>query len=286
VIGLARGEPSPAERARAGSAGATFGAGADLAGDAEHLIVDLPDPNEVAAPILRRATVFDDRGVLASPARVVVQPSLPRWAPAAGGAAGTILCGYAWAPLGRAVRAAIGRRPAAAGMPPRVLLCFGGSDPEDVTARLAPALAADPRWALEVIVGPDYRGIAGNAGGPALREPPDLVDRLRRADVAVVGAGTMKFEAAALGVPAIIVAVADDQLPVGPPFAATGAAAWAGDGRRLEPAALARALAALVEDPARREAMARGGPAVVPGDGAARILQAALGSGAHEEVTP
>lgn len=286
MIGLARGEPSPAERARAASAGATFGAGADLAGGAGPLIVDLPDPNEVPARVLRRATVFDDRGLLASPARVVVQPSLPRWSPAAGGAAGTLLCGYAWAPLGRALRAAVGRPAAAAGTLPRALLCFGGSDPEDVTARVAPTLAADPRWVLEVVVGPDYRGAVEAAGLAVLWEPPDLVDRLRGADVAVIGAGTMKFEAAALGVPAILVAVADDQLPVGPPFAATGAAGWAGDGRRLEPAALARDLAALVGDPARRAAMARRGPEVVPGDGAPRILQAALGSGAHEEVTP
>ena len=95
----------------------------------------------------------------------------------------------------------------------------------------------------------------------------------------------MKFEAAALGVPAILVAVADDQVPVGPPFAATGAATWAGDGREIEPALLADSVAALADDEGRRREMSRRGPAVVPGDGALRILRATLGEWTGREVT-
>jgi spore coat polysaccharide biosynthesis predicted glycosyltransferase SpsG len=255
--------------------------------------VDLPDPNEAGAGTLVEATVFDDRECLATAARVVVQPSLPRWTPAPGAVAGTVLSGYAYAPLGRAVRAAIGsRRPAGptgpagpAGVaPPRVLLCFGGSDPSDVTARVGRTLALDARWALAIVVGPDYRGVAEAAGLAVVREPPDLVTRLLAADVAVIGAGTMKLEAAALGVPAVLVAVGDDQLPVGPPFAATGAAAWAGDARDLDPSRLADVLAALLDDEDRRLAMSIRGPLVVPGDGARRIVHAAVGGRIVREV--
>lgn len=246
--------------------------------------MDLPDPNEAGAGTLVEATVFDDRELLAAPARVVVQPSLPRWTPAPGAVAGTVLSGYACAPLGRAVRAAIGSRRPAGAAPPRVLLCFGGSDPFDVTARVGRTLAADARWALEVVVGPDYRGVAEAAGLAVVREPPDLVARLLAAHAAVIGAGTMKFEAAALGVPAVLVAVGDDQLPVGPPFAATGAAAWAGDARDLDPGTLADVLAALLGDEDRRLAMSRRGPLVVPGDGARRIVHAAVGGRIAREV--
>ncbi len=207
----------------------------------------------------------------------MVQPSLPTWSPAPGGRAGRALVGYAFAPLGRSVlRAAAQRRAHRAGSVPRVLLCFGGSDPHDVTARLGIALTADSRWTLDVVVGPDYRGSAETHGWAVLREPPDLATLLAAADVAVLGAGTMKFEAAALGTPAVLVAVADDQLPVGPTFAATGAAAWAGDGREVEPALVIELLAALALDPRRRAAMARRGPEVVPGDGAGRIVAATM----------
>jgi spore coat polysaccharide biosynthesis predicted glycosyltransferase SpsG len=312
TIVLLRGEPSAAERGRALAAGAEL-AGEDamvaLAGPAvragasggldespDQIIVDLPDPNEASAAVLARATVFDDRQLLASPARVVVQPSLPAWSPARGASAGRALVGYAFAPLGRSVlqaaaRAAEERRvsradhlvPAAAAIP-RVLLCFGGSDPGDVTARLGSALAADPRWSLDLVVGPDYRGAAGARGLAVLREPPDLARLLKAADVAVLGAGTMKFEAAALGTPTLLLAVADDQLPVGPPFAVTGAAAWAGDGRAVEPALVVELLAGLALDPGRRAAMARRGPEIVPGDGARRIVAATMTDIGTEEA--
>jgi spore coat polysaccharide biosynthesis predicted glycosyltransferase SpsG len=277
VIALLRGEPSAAERERAQAAGATFqGPGALLRRSAP-LVVDLPDPNEAGPAVLGRATVFDDRQLLASPARVIVQPSLPSWTPAPGARAGRELIGYAFAPLGGSVLRVIGeRRPRPDGAPPRVLLCFGGSDPHDVTGRLGVALAADPRWALDVVVGPDYRGAAEARGLAVVREPPDLAERLATADVAVIGAGTMKFEAAALGTPAILVAVADDQVPVGPPFAATGAAAWAGDGRDVDPSFVVELLAALALDPARRAVMAPRGREVVPADGARRIVAATM----------
>jgi spore coat polysaccharide biosynthesis predicted glycosyltransferase SpsG len=281
AIALLRGEPSAAERGRADAAGAAFVGPEALRGiagaEATPLVVDLPDPNDAKPPVLARATVFDDRQLLASPARVVVQPSLPTWSPAPGAKAGRALVGYAFAPLGRSVLEVAGHpRAHRAGSVPRVLLCFGGSDPHDVSARLGVALAADALWSLDLVVGPDYRGAAEAHGLTVLREPPDLAGLLAAADVAVLGAGTMKFEAAALGTPAILVAVADDQLPVGPPFAGTGAAAWAGDGREVEPSLVVELLAALMLDPARRAAMARRGPEVVPGDGARRIVAATM----------
>ncbi len=247
-------------------------------------MVDLPDPNEAGPAALPDATVFDDSGLLESPVRIVVQPSLADWTPAPGAGAGALLCGFAFAPLGRAVRLAIGTRRHGTHGSMRVLLCFGGSDPSDVTARVGRALAMDARWRLEVVVGPDYRGAAEVDGLDAVREPADLVERLVAADLAVIGAGTMKFEAAAIGVPAILVAVADDQVAVGPPFAATGAAAWAGDGRHLDPRVVRDVVTSLADDVGRRREMSRRGPAVVPGDGSHRIVRAAVGESTSREV--
>lgn len=276
-IALARGEPSEVERGRADAAGVEFETPETLRRRPAPLVVDLPDPNDAGSAALEWATVFDDSHLLAYPVRVVVQPSLPTWAPTPGARAGRTLVGYVFAPLGRSVlRAAVERRPRHDRATPRVIVCFGGSDPHDVTARLGGALTADPRWSLDLVVGPDYRGTAETRGLAVRREPPDLVARLAAADVAVLGAGTMKFEAAALGVPAVLVAVTDDQVPVGPPFAATGAAAWAGDGRRVDPATVVALLAALALNPGRCAELARRGPEVVPGDGARRIVAATM----------
>ena len=76
-----------------------------------------------------------------------------------------------------------------------------------------------------------------------------------------------------------LVAVADDQLPVGPPFAATGAARYLGDGREVDPDDVATAVVALLADDAARAAMAARGRAIVDGHGAERIAAAVLGLG-------
>lgn len=249
------------------------------------VVADLPEADaasELAAA--DRLVVFDDRDAFTGSARIVVQPSLPEWA--GPGRADRVLAGFEYMPLSgryRALRDRQASRRGRAGVAvPRVVLCFGGSDPARVTERLAPALVvaaarAVPAWTLEVIVGAGYAGTAGIDDGvaaaafPMVRDPADLPERLAEADLAIVAAGTMKFEVACLGRPAILVGVADDQLPVGPVFAATGGADWLGDGRTFDPARLSDAVAELIGDPARREAMGLRGAATVDGLGADRL---------------
>jgi spore coat polysaccharide biosynthesis predicted glycosyltransferase SpsG len=115
------------------------------------------------------------------------------------------------------------------------------------------------------------------AGMHVVQDPADLDRRLATASLVVSGAGTMKFELALLGRPMILLAVADDQLPVGPAFAATGAARYLGDGRTIDPTTVAAEVATLVADGPARAAMSSRGPTVVDGRGADRIADAVLG---------
>jgi spore coat polysaccharide biosynthesis predicted glycosyltransferase SpsG len=131
-------------------------------------------------------------------------------------------------------------------------------------------------------IGPDDGRGQNNdrSGAPAdaqvLRDPTDLDRLLATASLVVSGAGTMKFELGLLGRPMILLAVADDQRPVGPAFAATGAARYLGDGRTIDPATVAAEVATLVADGPARAAMASRGPTVVDGRGADRIADAVL----------
>jgi spore coat polysaccharide biosynthesis predicted glycosyltransferase SpsG len=234
------------------------------------VVVDLPDPR--AAPTIdpERLLVTDDRDTFAGRAAVVVQPSQTRWR--GPGSATTVLAGYDYVPISAAVRR---RRSAALGavMPAvgrRLVVCFGGADPGNVTGRLVGALAALDAD-VEVITGPSYRGSTEGWPLTPVRDPADLVDRLATADVVVLGAGTMKFDAACLGRPAILLAVADDQLPVGPAFASSGAARYLGDGRMVEPAAVASAVRELLIDRAARSRIGSRAAEVVDGRGADRI---------------
>jgi UDP-2,4-diacetamido-2,4,6-trideoxy-beta-L-altropyranose hydrolase len=269
-LALARGEPSPAEHGRAVAARVRIVDAAEpRPGDAA-VVVDAPDPTAIVRDIPRdRLVVFDDRETFDGVAALIVQPSLPTWSGVA--RAGRVLAGYRWAPIGSAWRAAIaGGRQVHDDGRPRVLVCFGGSDPHDVTGRLGPALEDERGWTTTIVVGTDYHGRA-DAGGPVVREPPDLPTRVANTDLVVTGAGTMKFEVAALGRPAILLAVADDQLPVGPPFAEAGAARWLGDGRTADPEAVRAAVAALLDDDPARSAMAMTARGLVDGRGADRL---------------
>lgn len=235
------------------------------------VVADLPDPAEavgLAPP--ERLALFDDGDRFAGSCALVVQPSMPRWR--GSGSAGRVLEGYAWAPVAEAWRTA---RPASAPSastsdPPRIVVCFGGSDPAGVTGRVAPALAADPRWRTVPVVGRDHGG-ALPASLDVARDPADLPGLVAGSDLAVIGAGTMKFEVGCLGRAMALLAVADDQLPVGPPFAATGAAVWLGDGRTVDPGDVVDAVAALVADAGRRTTLARTAWTLVDGEGAARL---------------
>jgi UDP-2,4-diacetamido-2,4,6-trideoxy-beta-L-altropyranose hydrolase len=275
---LLRGEASPAQADRLAELGVSTG---PPAADAV-VLVDLPDPNEVADRWPReRLAAFDDRGLLRGRAAIVIQPSLASWNGSA--AADRVLAGYAYAPIRTTLRRLAAEHPSET-TPPEVVVCFGGSDPADVSARVVDAIAAAGSWRTVAVVGPGYRGRLPETGGGegqsahlgVLRDPADLDRRLATATVVVAGAGTMKFELALLGRPTILLAVAPDQLPIGPPFAATGAARYLGDGRTIEPAAVGEAVAALMGDEPARLEMASRGRALVDGRGADRIAAAIM----------
>ena len=277
-VELLRGELSNRDRARLQAIAADTRPRDSDVDDA--VLVDLPDPNEIAGRWpTGRLVIFDDRNLLTTPAAVVIQPSLARW----GGStmARRILEGYTFAPIRSTIRRLAAERPAET-VPPQVVVCFGGSDPWDLGAQIVPAVAGAGSWSTVAVLGTGYRGRLqetgdeSGAGLRVLRDPPDLDRRLATATVALTGAGTMKFELALLGRPAILVAAADDQLPIGAPFATTGAARYLGDGRELDPAAIGEAVAALMTDEPARIAMASRGRAVVDGQGADRIASAVM----------
>jgi hypothetical protein len=265
---LVEGEPSPTDRERATAAGIRVVD--DGAVEPETIVVlDVPDPAvAVAGHDPDRLVVFDDSQRFGGRAALVVQPSMPWWLGRAD--ASRVVAGYAWVPIGASWRAVdMDRPPGPDGRRPVVLVCFGGSDPDAVTARLAAVVAGDATWVTKVVVGHDYAGPPPD--GDVVRDPDDLPSLVADADVVLLGAGTMKFEVAALGRPAVLVAVGDDQRRVGPAFARTGAARWLGDGRTVDPAVVHRAVAGLVADPTVRESMSAAARRTIDGRGADRL---------------
>jgi spore coat polysaccharide biosynthesis predicted glycosyltransferase SpsG len=103
-------------------------------------------------------------------------------------------------------------------------------------------------------------------------EPGGLGDRIGWADVAVSAGGATAYDLACAGVPAILLAIADNQVPIVTAFEQAGVAV-AVDAREGAAGAIAAAAQRLT-DPAVRGRQAEAGPALVDGLGARRVREA------------
>ena len=144
----------------------------------------------------------------------------------------------------------------------RVVVTLGGSAAdraEGVADRLAADLAAS---GLEVDVTTPLRsGARDRMGG-----------LLGAATLVVSAAGTTTWELCALGRPAVLVAVAGNQEPVGQAMGEAGAARYLGRLDALAPCRLADEVRALLTEPAARTALAGRAAALVDGAGVDRVV--------------
>ena len=100
----------------------------------------------------------------------------------------------------------------------RLFVNFGGSDPRDFTSFAVGALA-DSDLELDVVVGADYRHIDAlrRLAGPRLRLHRDLPQRevaaiMAQCDAAIAAGGTTSLELAAVGVPSLLFAFAENHM--------------------------------------------------------------------------
>lgn len=165
----------------------------------------------------------------------------------------------------------------------RVVLTFGGGDPDNVTMSALDALAAVP-GPLEVLL------LVGGANPheAALREAAarsphsvqievdvhDMARPLAWADLAVAAAGGTMLELARVGTPQLAIVLADNQAPGAAAVARAGATVNLGRYEDLNAAVIGAEVAALADDAPRRAELSRRARAVVDGRGALRVLDA------------
>lgn len=169
------------------------------------------------------------------------------------------------------------RAPARRGDPQRVVIALGGGERRQVAARLASMIALRAPGAEVLVAG----GFVEAARGSRERDhrvvdPSALGPALASATVAVVGGGVTLYEAAALRVPTVALAVVPSQRPTVEAFAERGAAV---DGGLLASGSSAldrpcRAAIRLLRDAAARGRLERRAGALVDADGARRVASA------------
>jgi spore coat polysaccharide biosynthesis protein SpsF len=163
---------------------------------------------------------------------------------------------------------------------PTILVSMGGSDPLELTRLVARALVkvAAP-FRARFVIGPGFRGSQGlvrdiKALNPAFETVQglhNLAKEFADADLALLSFGVIAYEAAALGVPALYLALSDDERFMGESFEAAGMGAVLGLSRELRSDDLVRPILELLQDKARRNEMRAAGLAAIDGKGGERI---------------
>lgn len=194
-----------------------------------------------------------------------------------------LLLGPRYALLREEVRRGRARRRHGGASTDRLLVMFGGGDPDDLTSRALEALHDDRLRALQatVVVGAansrrrelERLALALGERVEVLVDVPDMAAVLGAADLCLSAAGSVIWELAYFGVPCALVIVAENQRQNALRAAVDGLALLLGGARGLEPRDLADAIHALHSDPALRRSLAAVGPGLVDGEGAARVAQ-------------
>jgi UDP-2,4-diacetamido-2,4,6-trideoxy-beta-L-altropyranose hydrolase len=165
----------------------------------------------------------------------------------------------------------------------KVLVTLGGSDPDNVTLKVIHALQSVKIEGLEAVVvigGSNQHGetlqAAVDGSGCAIRLEHNVTgmpELMAWADMAVSAGGSTCWELALLGVPALLLILADNQQAVAASLDSAGIVINLGRSDNLTPIALAQALTGLALAPNQRAIFARHGQELVDGKGAARVVQ-------------
>jgi len=150
-----------------------------------------------------------------------------------------------------------GRIPPRDGPIRRILISFGGADRDNLTGRALAAFLSLNRSDIDadvVISGsspyaPEIRDqVAGHANIHLHGDLPTLAPLMTRADLAIGAAGTTSWERLCLGLPALVVTLAENQRPVANGLHRQGLVRWLGHKDEVPEQGIRSALAELIEE--------------------------------------
>jgi len=168
----------------------------------------------------------------------------------------------------------------------RVLVTFGGTDPDNVTSMVLRALRMTPPNGGQVILvvgdgNPHYDSVVSQARDVGRwvrikRGVRKMSELMRWADLAISAAGGTCWELAAMGVPMMLVPIADNQLPVADILERKRAAVNLGPAWKLSAERIAEAMHTLRIDSERRKDLLENARGLVDGKGAHRVATAMM----------
>jgi len=164
----------------------------------------------------------------------------------------------------------------------KVLVTMGGSDPDNVTLKVIQTLQQVDMDGLEavVVVGagdPHYEELKSavqDSRFPIRLETnvTNMPELMAWADVAISGSGSTCWELAFMGVPSLVLILAENQRPIAEGLDKVGVAVNLGWHKDLSSSEIENALLSLISDKPKRAEVVQRAQALVDGSGSIRLL--------------
>lgn len=168
-----------------------------------------------------------------------------------------------------------------------LLLTCGGGDPHNLTGRVVSALqkADVPDLEIVAVIGVNnphrssLEGLCRDSVVPIRLQPAvrDMTELYDWADLAISGGGSTLWELAYMGIPALVLILADNQEPSSHLLDRLGSVRCLGRSHQLSDKQIVSAVTELCRHPEARRAMTTCGRRLVDGRGGARVVAAMLG---------
>lgn len=190
---------------------------------------------------------------------------------------GRVFTGWDWVVLRRQFG---GKRSVGSGMPPRILVSMGGSDPCGLSLDVAEALVGvKESFTSTFVIGASFpyrkeleaRLAACSFPNELLVGVEEMADLMAASDMAVASFGVTAYELATLGVPAVHLCLTDDHAESSSAFEGSGIAVNLGVAGRVPPATIAEGVSSLLRDSGLRRQMGKRAAELIDGRGARRI---------------
>ncbi len=173
--------------------------------------------------------------------------------------------------------------------PARLLIFFGGTDGDNLSKVAIDALQQlqESHWLADIVIGQanPHRLLLQQLCAQDRRltlhiQTPGMAGLMAAADLMIGAGGATHWERACLGLPAVVVALADNQQATTAYMASLGACVDLGDAGTLSSNSLASAVDSLLQQPERRRQISVAASQLVPAGGGVPKLVSLLEQGA------
>jgi len=175
------------------------------------------------------------------------------------------------------------RRRAARTEVERIFVSMGTTDPVNATALVLAALEGlDRKMIIDVVIGgtaaalPEITMRSRSLGVELHVDRADVWNVMAEADMAIGAGGTSSWERCVLGLPTLLIVIAENQRDLAASLQQAGAAESIRYSENLSVRGLTEVIARLCNDSAKRQAMAEAAAAIVDGRGVTRVTQVLL----------